>query len=193
MPPGTPRLGLSSAKRGLPFKAGVLGVVRAGETVAYRAGFVSALAIRACRLGRRTRAQVAVPIPEAIPFLGRNSLAANNVTAVRLGRGGNLQSGTISTAAPSRRLVLWLRSTSRGVRSRAFARLATTLAAFAPSLGTVGRLRQRRNRGCLGYQLGNLIGCGLLGRLGCVRAGFHEFKHCPTLCRDLPAPADAFD
>jgi len=47
----------------------VLGVVRAGETVAYRAGFVSALAIRACRLGRRTRAHVAVPIPEAIPFL----------------------------------------------------------------------------------------------------------------------------
>src|SRR6478609_5195642 len=110
MPPGTPRLVLS-AKRGLPFKAGVLGVVRAGETVAYRAGLVSALAIRACRLGRRTRAQVAVPIPEAIPFLGRNSLAASNVTAVRLGVGGNRQSGTISTAAPSRRLLLWLRST----------------------------------------------------------------------------------
>jgi hypothetical protein len=73
------------------------------------------------------------------------------------------------------------------------ARLTTTFAAFAPPLGTVGGLPQRRNRRCLGYHLGSLIGCGLLSRLGCLRAGFHEFKHCPTLCRDLPAPADALD
>ncbi|MGY4368844.1 hypothetical protein ACVW1A_004909 [Bradyrhizobium sp. LB1.3] len=101
MPPGTPRLVLSSAKTGLPFKTEVLGEVRSGGTVAYRAGSAFVLAIRACPLGRRTCAQLAV-----IPFLSRTSLAANNVTAVRLGLRGNRQSGTIATAAPSRRLFL---------------------------------------------------------------------------------------
>jgi hypothetical protein len=41
MPLGTPRLVLSSKKAAFHFKAGVLGVVRAGETVAYRAGSAS--------------------------------------------------------------------------------------------------------------------------------------------------------
>lgn len=62
---------------------------------------------------------------------------------------------------------------------------------MAPPLGTVSGLPQRRNRCSLGYPFS--FGRGLLGSVGRSRAGFHKLEHCPSLGRDLPAGADAFD
>lgn len=107
------------------------------------------------------------------------------------GNGGTLPAGEPfdSPGLLSRRAQLATfsspRCTSIGVRPRPFACRPATPPTFAPPLGTVRGVPQRRNRRCLGIALASTAACwarsGAAGRASI------------NLGRDLPAATDAFD
>ena len=138
-------------------------------------------------------------VHNATPSPNRNTLGRSGRHGRKQGDGGTLGAGEAIDSPglarpprPAGGFFFGLDVTSRGVRSRAFARLATKFAAFAPPLGTVNGLPQRRNLHWGHYRSRSLLDQGRLDRFGSGGASFHELEHCPPFGRDLPSAADAF-
>ena len=120
-------------------------------------------------------------------------MAANKVTAVRLGLGEQPTVRDYQAAQLRWRLFLWLVRASGGIRPRSFAGLPATFSTLAPPLGTVYGLPQQGNRCFFEDERARLLYHGGLDWLRRKGLGFNNLEDFPPLRSQAPPAAQAFD